>query len=71
MDLSNKIVTTETLTVVSYPPESTVRVSVSEEIYPGVFKTVGQYVFKFESIFSGFDDPNLQANINTILEQLP
>lgn len=71
MNLSNKTVTIETLTVVSYPPESSVKVSVSEEVLPGVFKSVGQYVLKFEAIFSGFDDPNLLSNVNVILEQLP
>ena len=71
MDLSNKIVTVENLTVVSYPAESTVKVSVSEEILPQVFKTLGQYTFKFEAIFTGFDDPNLLSGINAYLEQIP
>ena len=71
MDLSNKIVTIETLTVVSYPPEATVKVSVSEEILPQMFKTIGQYTFKFEAVFTGFDDPNLLSGINAFLEQIP
>lgn len=71
MNLSNKTVTIETLTVVSYPPESNVKVNISEEVLPGIFKSVGQYVLKFDAIFTGFDDPNLLSSVNTLLEQLP
>jgi hypothetical protein len=71
MILQNKTVTIESLVVVSYPPESSVKVSLTEEVLPGVFKHVGTYTLKFEMIFNGFDDPNLLSVVNEMLLQLP
>lgn len=71
MDLSNKIVSIDSMTVVGYPPESTVKVNISEEVIPGVFQQTGHYMLKFEAVFNGFDDPALLALINEKLLQLP
>jgi hypothetical protein len=71
MNLQNKNVTIESLSVNSYPPESTVKVAVSEELLPGVFKNLGTYTLKFEMVFNSFNDPNLLAVVADMLEQLP
>lgn len=71
MDLSNKTITIDSMAVTTFPPETTVKVSVSSEVLPGMFQVIGQYNFKLEILFSGFDDPNLLEAIRVMLEQLP
>lgn len=71
MDLTNKVITIESLSVNSYPPESTAKVQVTQEIAPNVFKEIGTYNLKFEVVFTGFDDPGLMALINQVLTGIP
>lgn len=70
MDLSNKIVTIVFMSVNSYPEETTVKVSLSQEIAPGVFKTLDTYDLKYDRIFQGTEDPALLAAINDTLSGL-
>jgi hypothetical protein len=71
MNLTNKLINIESLTVVSYPPESTVKVTVSEEVIPGAFQVTGTYSLKFDTLFSGFNDPQLLQFVNEVLINLP
>lgn len=71
MDLTNKVITIESLSVNSYPPESTAKVQVTQEIAPNIFKEIGTYNLKFEVVFTGFDDPGLMSLVNQALTSIP
>ena len=70
MDLTNKIITIVQMTVNSYPEETTVKVSLSQEISPGVFKVLDTYDLKYDRIFQGTEDAALLAAINETLTGL-
>jgi hypothetical protein len=46
-------------------------VAVSQEVIPGVQKTLGTYTLEIERIFSSTSDPNLLAAIQEMLEAIP
>lgn len=71
MDLTNKTINIAYMQVNSFPAETTVKVAVSQEIAPGVFKTIDTYDLKFEQIFQNTADPALLAAINEKLTGLP
>jgi hypothetical protein len=71
MNLENKTVTIEMMSVVSYPPETTVTVNISEEIFEGLFRHIGKYDIKFDSIFHSSSDPYLLQLVNEKLSLIP
>lgn len=71
MDLSNKQVTLTTLTSTSYPEMSRATVAVSQEVIPGVQKTIGTYTLEIQRVFSSTSDPNLLAAIHELLTAIP
>jgi hypothetical protein len=71
MDLTNKQVHVSTLTVSTFPPETTAKVEVREEVIPGVFKNIGTYNIKFNVAYTGTDEPALLAAINEKLLEIP
>jgi hypothetical protein len=64
MNLDNKQVTIQSMSVQTYPPVTTVKVAVTEETLPDVFKVVASFDIRFEQIFTVIDDANLLALIN-------
>lgn len=71
MDLTNKVVTIAYMSVNSLPAETTVKVNISQEVAPGVFKQLDTYDLKIEKIYMATDDPALLADINEKLAALP
>jgi hypothetical protein len=71
MDLTNKIITIAYMSVNSFPPETTVKVNISQQIAEGVFKQLDSYDLKIEKIYMATDDPQLLADINEKLAALP
>ena len=71
MDLTNKIVNITYMSVNSYPPETTTKVTISQEILPGVFKTLDIYDLKFDQVYQGTSDAALLAAINEKLTAIP
>lgn len=71
MDLTNKTVTIAYMSVNSFPPETTVKINISQEIAPGIFKQLDTYDLKIEKIYMATDDPALLADINEKLASLP
>lgn len=67
----NKIITVVYMSVNSFPAETTVKVSVSEQVAEGVFRQLDSYDLKFEKIYMATDDPQLLADINEKLAALP
>jgi hypothetical protein len=71
MDLSNKIVTIVYMSTNSLPHETTVRVSITQEIAEGVFKQLDTYELKFDRIYQSPSDPALLSSVNEKLTALP
>lgn len=71
MDLTNKIVTIVFCSVNGYPAETNAKVAITQEIVPGVYKTIDTYDLKFEQVYQGLEDPALLAAINEKLAELP
>jgi hypothetical protein len=71
MNLTNRRVTLTTLTSTTYPEMSRATVAVSEEVIPGVQKTIGTYTLEIQRVFSSTSDPNLLAAIQEMLEAIP
>jgi len=71
MNLTNKQITLTSLTSTTFPEMSRATVAVSEEVIPGVQKTLGTYTLQIERIFSSTSDPNLLAAIQQLLEAIP
>lgn len=71
MNLENKIINIEMMSVTSYPPDTTVTVSISEEILEGVFRHIGKYNIKFDQIFQSSSDPALLQMVNEKLSLIP
>lgn len=70
MDLSNKILTVTQIGVTTFPEETAAKVTITQEVVPGVFKTLDTYDLKFPAIYSGPTDPALLAAINDTLTAL-
>jgi len=70
MDLTNKIITVVYMSVVSFPEETSVKVTVSQEIAPGVFKTLDTYDLKYDRLYNNTSDPALLAAINETLSTI-
>lgn len=70
MDLSNKILTVTFITVTTFPEETTVKVTLSQELVPGVFKTTDTFDLKYPVVYKGPEDPALLAAINETLTAL-
>lgn len=71
MNLENKTINVEMMSVTSYPPETTVIVNISEEILEGVFRHIGKYSIKFDQIFHSSSDPALLQMVNEKLLLIP
>ena len=71
MNLENKIVHIEYMSVVTYPAQTTVRVLVKEEIAEMVYKTVGDYTLSFDERFDSTTDSALLIAVNEKLSQIP
>jgi len=59
------------MSVNSYPPETTVKVNISQEIAEGIFKQLDTYDLKIDKIYMSTDDPALLADINEKLSSIP
>lgn len=71
MDLTNKTITITYMSVTTFPEETTVKVVVSKEILPGVFKTLDTYDLSFERIYQNTSDPALLVAIREKLTEIP
>ena len=71
MDLTNKIVNINALSMSTYPPVTVVKVNLTQEIALGVFKQLDSYDLKFDQAYQATDDPALLAAINEKLASLP
>lgn len=70
MNLENKIVTLQTISSTTYPPETKVTVSVKEEISDGVYVVKAYYDITFDKLYN-FNDPGLLSAVNEKLSALP
>jgi len=59
------------MSVNGYPEETNAKVVITQEVAPGVYKTIDTYDFKFEQIYQNPEDPALLAAINEKLLTLP
>jgi hypothetical protein len=71
MDLSNKVVTIAYMSVNSFPAETTVKINITQEVAPGIFKQLDTYDLVIEKSYMATDDPQLLADINQKLTSLP
>ncbi len=71
MDLTNKIISINTLSMTTYPPSTSVKVNLIQEVASGVFKQVDSYDINLDVGFQSTDDPALLAAINEKLAALP
>lgn len=71
MDLANKIVTVVYMSTNSMPHETTVRVSISQEVAEGVFKQLDTYELKFDVLYQSPSDPEMLSAVNEKLAALP
>lgn len=71
MDLTNKIITILSMSIVTFPPETTVKVEITQEILPGIFKALATYDLKFEQVYQNTSDPALLVAINEKLALIP
>lgn len=71
MNLSDKIITILGMSVTTYPEETNVKVSISQEVLSGVFKVLATYDLKIERAFMSTQDPALLLAINEILQTIP
>lgn len=71
MDLTNKTMTILYMSVVTFPPETTVKVEITQEILPGIFKSLATYDLKFEQVYQNTSDPALLVAINEKLATIP
>jgi hypothetical protein len=71
MDLSNKVITISYMSVNSFPAETTVKVNITQEVMPGIFKQLDTYDLIIEKSYMATDDPQLLADINEKLSALP
>jgi len=71
MDLTNKIVNINALSMTTYPPSTLVKVNLTQEVAPGIFKQVDSYDIQIDAGYQSTDDPALLAAINEKLAALP
>lgn len=71
MNLSDKTISILGMSVTTYPEETNVKVSVSQEVVEGVFKILATYDLKIQRAFMSTDDPALLLAINEILQTIP
>jgi hypothetical protein len=71
MNLTDKTVTIVYMSVTTFPPETTVKVDVGQEILTGIFKTLATYDLKFEQVYQNTSDPALLVAINEKLTLIP
>lgn len=70
MDITNKQVTVESMSVTSFPPKTTASVVVREEIATDIFKVVDTFTLSFERAYQNTGDPSLLAAINDKLASI-
>lgn len=70
MDLSNKIITVTFISVNTFPEETTAKIAISQEVVPGVFKTLDTFDLKYPVVYKGPEDPALLAAINETLSAI-
>ena len=71
MDLTNKQVSINTMSVSTFPPETTVKVEVRQALTDSVYKTLGTYEIKFPMVYMGSDQAALMAAIYEKLAEIP
>lgn len=71
MDLTNKQVSIEMLQSTTYPPETTAKVIVKEQLTESVSKVIGTYELKFYRVYPGSDEAALLADIQEQLATIP
>jgi len=71
MDLSNKTVTVNRVSVNSMDRISRVQVSIQETIAEDVERQVGVYDLVLNKAYNGQSDPQLMPDIRTKLESIP
>jgi len=59
------------MSVNSFPAETTVKVNITQEVMPGIFKQLDTYDLIIEKSYMATDDPQLLADINEKLSALP
>lgn len=71
MNLENCNVSITYSSIIVAPPSTTIRVSVSEEVIPGVNKVKGSFELTFDQMFFNHADPALITAINEKLALVP
>jgi hypothetical protein len=71
MNLTNKQIKIVGMSVLSFPPETTAVVQVSEEIALGISRVLGTYNIKFDATYLSTEDPTLLSAIADKLALIP
>ena len=71
MNIENKQIVIDSLSVTSFPPKTVVTVIIQEEIINNIYKTIGTYTLSFERTYQNTGDPELLAEIASVLEGIP
>ncbi len=59
------------MSVTTFPEQTLVKVVISKEILPGVFKTLDTYDLSFDKIYQNTSDPALLVDIKEKLTEIP
>lgn len=70
MDLTNKQIKIPFQSTTTFPPQTTVKVEVSEQVGEGVYKVTGVYDFIFDDVYQITEQGALMSKIREKLEQL-
>ena len=71
MNLTNKQVKIITLSVTAFPPETTAKVEIVEEVIPGVYKSTVTYNMTFDTVYTSMDEAGLLAAVHDKLLEIP
>lgn len=71
MNLTNKNITVISLAVSTFPPETRVKVEVTQKLTDTIYKTLGVYELLIPQVFMGPEEAGLLAEIHSQLSELP
>lgn len=71
MDMTNRQISINRLSVNNIERQTILQVSVTEEVAEGIQRQIGVYDFKINKTFSGIADPQLIPAINEVLASIP
>jgi hypothetical protein len=71
MNITNKQITVDSISITSFPPKTVATVTIQDEIAENIFKSAGTYTLTFDRVYQNSGDTELLADIGEILAGLP